>query len=57
MEGRGKIYLYSTLSSYHDPKRLILTTTSDGKTYGISPAEPERFVEELEKRRGQARPQ
>jgi hypothetical protein len=57
VEGRGKIYLYSTLSSYHDPKGLILITTTDGKTYGISPAEPERFLEELEKRRGQARPQ
>jgi hypothetical protein len=57
VEGRGKIYLYSTLSSYHDPKGLILITTTDGKTYGISPAEPERFLEELEKRRRQARPQ
>lgn len=57
VEGRGKIYLYSTLSSYHDPKGLILITTTDGKTYGISPAEPERFLEELERRRGQARPQ
>jgi len=57
VEGRGKIYLYSTLSSYHDPKGLILITMTDGKTYGISPAEPERFLEELEKRRRQARPQ
>jgi hypothetical protein len=47
----------STLNSYHDPKGLILITTTDGKTYGISPAEPERFLEELETRRRQAHPQ
>jgi len=57
VEGHGKFYLYSTPSSYHDPKGLILITTTAGKTYGISPAEPDRFLEELEKRRGQARPQ
>ena len=57
VEGRRKIYLYSTLSSYRDPKGLILITTTDGKTYGISPAEPERFLEEMETRRRQARPQ
>jgi hypothetical protein len=55
--GRCDLTLYSTLSSYHDPKGLILITTTDGKTYGLSPAEPERFLEELETRRRQAHPQ
>ncbi|HSB72579.1 MAG TPA: PH domain-containing protein [Candidatus Methylomirabilis sp.] len=56
VQGRGTVYFYSTLSSYHDPKGLILITTTNGKTYGISPAEPERFLEELEERRRQVRP-
>ena len=55
VDGRGKVYLNSTLSSYHHPTGLILITTTDGKTYGISPAEPDRFVEELEERRRRVR--
>jgi hypothetical protein len=53
LDGRQKVYLYSTLSSYHHPTGLILITTKDGKQYGISPAEPERFLTELEARRKQ----
>jgi hypothetical protein len=53
VDGRRKVYLYSTLSSYHHPTGLILITTKDGKQYGISPAEPERFLAELEERRKQ----
>ncbi|HSB72574.1 MAG TPA: PH domain-containing protein, partial [Candidatus Methylomirabilis sp.] len=50
VDRRQKVYLYSTLSSYHHPKGLILITTTDGKTYGISPAEPDQFVAELRAR-------
>jgi hypothetical protein len=50
VHGRGQVYLYSTLSSYRHPRGLILITTTEGKTYGVSPAEPERFLEELEAR-------
>jgi hypothetical protein len=53
VDGRQKVYLYSTLSSYHHPTGLILFTTKDGKQYGISPAEPERFLADLEERRKQ----
>lgn len=56
VDGRRKVYLYSTLSSYQHPTGLILITTKGGRTYGISPAEPERFLEELEARRRQAQP-
>lgn len=50
VSGTRQVMLYSTLSSYHHPAGLILITTSDGKQYGLSPAEPERFVEELRAR-------
>jgi len=53
VDGRRKVYLYSTLSSYHHPTGLILITTKDGKQYGISPAEPDKFLAELEARRQQ----
>jgi hypothetical protein len=44
------IILYSTLSSWKKPTGLILIKLKNEKTYGISPENPEQFVEDLEKK-------
>lgn len=54
VEGRRRVCLFSTLGSYHHPNGFVLITTRDGRTYGLSPADPDGFLRALDARRGQA---